>query len=421
MYYTYRFKEHQPAFYFVKIKDRTKKELGFFNMVGNVFNGTFKDKYHFFVVQVVKNADVNNTNQKQYLVTSAMNDGDVNMSWNDLLKIEPRLSGLEEIFKPVALTPDEENDSNEFSNKISDDTYCKLEYARKKRYLEIYVKLDKLLSDTQFNCSPDDLKNLYISFGVALSNNQYESIKTNSDLFKRYKQTSKKVVEESLKNTNVILGITQILVLDENYRANILNGLTNAKISLFLKSFVDDEVESVATLIIQYKKDSLSDLEINNLLRYSKDDIIPNLILKYKKDSLTNDNINYLMEYSQSDKIAGLIFEYYKNIFTAENIFNLLRHTKNRDNTAIHIIEHMRDKLTDRDIFNLMDFSKDKFNIAIHIIENMRDKLTANNITSVFGYSNDRSKIATLILKYKKNGLSNIQFEILRKHANANK
>ncbi len=173
MYYTYRLKDHQPAFYFVKIKDRTKKELGFFSMMGNVFNGQFKDKYHFFVMQVLKNANISNENQQQYLVTSAMNDGDKKMSWSDILKIEDRLSGLQHLFKPIPLSKEEEEDYNKYINGISDEEYCKLPYEKKRRYIDVYVKVDKLLTDGQFACTPEDLKNLYVGLGIGLSENQF--------------------------------------------------------------------------------------------------------------------------------------------------------------------------------------------------------------------------------------------------------
>lgn len=50
MYNTYRFREHEPTFYFVKVKDRTKKEFNAWNIMKTTFSGSFKDKYHFFVV-----------------------------------------------------------------------------------------------------------------------------------------------------------------------------------------------------------------------------------------------------------------------------------------------------------------------------------------------------------------------------------
>ncbi len=196
MYYTYRMKEHEPAFYFVKIIDRTKKELGLWNIIKSSFNGEFKDKYHFFVVQVIINANIDNQDQEQYLVTSAMNDGDQTMSWNDLLKIEPRLDGLQKYFQPQALTSEESEIYDRFSDGISNKEFCKLSYEFKRKYLDIYVRINKNISDEQFECMPDDLKNLYISFGVGLTIIQYNSIKNNPKLLKRYKEIAQRMIEQ---------------------------------------------------------------------------------------------------------------------------------------------------------------------------------------------------------------------------------
>ena len=60
--------------------------------------GKFQDKYHFFVIQVIRYANPKDHSQKQYIVTSAENDGDKEMSWDEIIKIEPRLQGKEETF-----------------------------------------------------------------------------------------------------------------------------------------------------------------------------------------------------------------------------------------------------------------------------------------------------------------------------------
>ena len=76
MYKNYRYQGYEPSFYFVKNLERMNKikELS-------------DDKYCFFVVQY--------NNRGKYFVTSALNDGDNEMSWENVVKLEPLLQGKE--------------------------------------------------------------------------------------------------------------------------------------------------------------------------------------------------------------------------------------------------------------------------------------------------------------------------------------
>lgn len=214
MFYTYRYKEHRPSFYFVKNLEKTKAEFGMWNATKTVFSGKWRDKYHFFVVQVLKNANLNDQRTQQYIVTSAQNDGDKQMNWSDLLRIEPKLQGLQNIFAPTPLTPDEQKEYERFKNGIDDATFEKLNYNDKDRYLDIAVKIDKPLSDVQFQSLPNDLKNKYVGFGVGLSNNQYGMIEHDRPMVRRYKDITIKKVEELLKsNQNIPLKPTEIDIL----------------------------------------------------------------------------------------------------------------------------------------------------------------------------------------------------------------
>ena len=186
-------------FYFIKDKERTEKEFGVWNMTKNLFNGSFKDKYHFFVVQTLKDSDLNNPNKKQFIVTSAMNDGDEQMSWNELLKIQPKLKGLEKVLAPKPISGEEKEDINKFRKGLSDQDFAKLPYKKKDRYLDIYIKRNVKLSDVQFASMPKDLKNKYLSFGVGLSNGQLEMIRGDKKLVKRYRQITDRKLEEFIK------------------------------------------------------------------------------------------------------------------------------------------------------------------------------------------------------------------------------
>jgi hypothetical protein len=253
MYNTYRYRDHEPAFYFVKIKDRAEKELD--NWGNNKFNGIFKDPYHFFVVQTKKNANINDENNKQYFVTSANNDGDKNMSWNDIISIEPRLSDLQYLFIPKPLSDEEKKDYEMFKNGLSDEEYCKLSFEKKQNYINIKLKL----TDKQFECSPDDLKKLYIGMGIPLSDKQYNAIKDNPPLMKRYLQMSNRLIEEANKRPSLINVIKpnqfkiadKILLktfLNRYYKENIYtqeNGLVKITVNYFYFNFINKNGELI--------------------------------------------------------------------------------------------------------------------------------------------------------------------------------
>jgi len=141
MFYNYRLERHEPAFYFVKRKKAMDKEFSIWNTVGKVFGGNWNDKYHFFVIQVVKNADINNQTKNQYYVTSAANDGDKPMNWDNILEIAPELNGLQYIFTPKPLTEKEREKIDKYKNGLSDEEFAKLPYKEKEYYIAQIISL----------------------------------------------------------------------------------------------------------------------------------------------------------------------------------------------------------------------------------------------------------------------------------------
>ena len=239
MFYTYRFKPYQPAFYFIKNKKLAEKEFGVWNMTKNVFKGKFKYPYHFFVIQVPKNLDINDNEIEQYIVTSANNDGDKQMSWNDILKKNPSFSksNIKEILEPKPLTTEEAKKINTFKNGISDSEFDKLPYESKRDYLDIYPTIGKPISYRQFYSLPNDLKNLYVSYGIGLSEAQYEDIKNDKALLKRYVEITKRKFEEYNKNNNnrLKLNYTELLTLPDNDVKEYLNKQSTDELKKFAK------------------------------------------------------------------------------------------------------------------------------------------------------------------------------------------
>lgn len=248
MFYTYRFKPYEPAFYFVKDLKLTEKEFGIWNMTKNVFNGQFKHKYHFFVIQVPKNAKMDDTTTDQYIVSSANNDGDTQMSWQKILKINPKLQVIREVLEPKPFTPEEREKNERFKNGISDEDFKRLSYENKRSYLDIYPTIARPITPGQFFQLPDDLMNLYVSFGIGLDDHQFNFIKNKKDILKRYAQISKRKLEEYLKNENnnrnrLKMHYTELIVLPDADIKSYLESLSEKEINIFIHQFGEDKFE----------------------------------------------------------------------------------------------------------------------------------------------------------------------------------
>jgi len=181
MYNRYRYGYTQPAFYFVKDIEATEKEFS------KPFSGTFENPWHFIVIQVTRDGE--------YIVTNSNNDDDASMTWNEIVKHQPKLAGMEEYFKSVPLTDREVNLYNKFRDHVPDDEFKKLNYQDKSFYLDVSVP-NSALTDSKFFDLPDDLKNKYISFGLELTDDQYAYVKSKPALLKRFIELSIRKFEE---------------------------------------------------------------------------------------------------------------------------------------------------------------------------------------------------------------------------------
>jgi hypothetical protein len=188
MYNTYRYKENEPSFYFVKDVKAAAEEFE------DNFAGEFKNPWHFFVVQATSYPD-------QFIVTNANNDGDTPMTWEELVDIVPKLDGLQNYFKHVPLTSTEKEQYKKFADGIDDVTFVKLSYEDKEAYLDVAIPNNEL-TDVQFASLPPDLKNKFIGFGIGLTDGQYEMIKSDKNLMKRYYQISIRKYKEYKKDNN---------------------------------------------------------------------------------------------------------------------------------------------------------------------------------------------------------------------------
>ena len=274
MFYTYRFKPYEPAFYFVKNLKLTEKEFGVWNMTKNVFQGKFKYPYHFFVIQVPKNVDIENDESDQYIVSSANNSGDEQMSWKSILKISPKLNTIKGVLKPKPFTPEEREKNERFKNGISDADFAKLSYEDKRSYLDIYPTIARPITYKQFAHLPEDLMNLYVSFGIGLDEEQFNLIKTNKDLMKRYAQISKRKLEEYLSRENhyqrrqLRMAYTELIILPDEDIKKYLESLDQKDINQFINDYGEDKLE----LLYKHLPDNFSNehKSIRQLLALAK-------------------------------------------------------------------------------------------------------------------------------------------------------
>jgi hypothetical protein len=302
LYQAYRYKEHEPAFYFIKNIQKTKKEYGIWNLAKTTFSGRWNDKWHFFVIQVPNNIQ-DDPNKQQYFLTSASNDGDNLVSWNQITEIEPLLIPLKHILSPQPLTSQEREDYNRFKNGVDDETFKKLNYREKDKYLDIYVRVNRGLTDAQFENLSPDLKNKYIGFGPDLTDNQFKIVKQDKNLLKRYKDIITRMVENDNAEVRKVVvkykqlhnfpELMEILVNDSNkdvrYNLTLNQNLTPEVI----KKLANDSDDHVRENIAQNKNLTPEVMKIyandsNRFVRYNlaqNQNLIPELMEKLANDS----------------------------------------------------------------------------------------------------------------------------------------
>ena len=289
MFYNYRLGYNNPAFYFVKDVEATQKELSSIEK----FTGKFNDKWHFFVIQVLKTANINSLTDKNYVVTSANNEGDVPMSWNEIVKIQPKLNGLQREFLPKPLSDDELVVLNKYQNGLTTRQFVKLSYNEKERFLDVYPKVSKPITDEIFNALPYELKNKYIGMSIGLSDGQYDSIQSDKNLLKRYLQMVEKKFEVWLKHPYQIKFVNN--ELDILIKYNILNKhvdkLTSFNVDELFLLYYSPNIQQTIDILLN------SGLDINKILTARNVEKLlrvfsPNIQLRQRTiDILLNKNV----------------------------------------------------------------------------------------------------------------------------------
>ena len=205
------------------------------------------DKWHAMVIQVGERGPKEEPGKKYY-VTSATNDGDIWRDWKEVLKIQPKLKGLEHLFIFHPFTEDEEilqqitGQANAESFKKYTSFKVKRAYIRtgKNIYKEDYAKLDAVLQYAYINLrSPNAedanggtmLKKLMTPFADSNIQTDY-SDKTNlaKNVGLRPNTTSEDVINVLIDNPTIAASKdTQIYTRWSSFIRDIIKGIGVAK------------------------------------------------------------------------------------------------------------------------------------------------------------------------------------------------
>jgi hypothetical protein len=137
MFFGYRMRLNEPVFYFIFDEDKPKDDI-----------------YHAMVIYINK--------EGEYYVASSENTGDEEMSWYEIEKIQPKLKGLEKLFKHIPLTAEEKEDYKKFRFEIDAYEYEKLTYTEKEKY----IGFGHDLTEKQIRVTPKQLVSKYATTTV---------------------------------------------------------------------------------------------------------------------------------------------------------------------------------------------------------------------------------------------------------------
>ena len=318
MYTRYRMGEGEPSFYFVKRKKSMEEEFTHWDK--NEFEGTFVDKWHFFVLQVLKD--------NSYIITSANNDGDKRMNWDGVIKVAPELNDLRGYFKNVLLTDEEKSNYVKFKSGLTDEEFSKLTYTNKSYYIDVGTDLSKRLSDNKFLNLPEDLKNKYINLGIGLTDNQFNSIKDNPKLSRRYSEITDRVIKDYISNDFFI----SPRITKSQYE--FVSDESKKELDDRLNHDVNHSLNNIGSLFQMMKRD-INDEEKLTQERFDMiSNAIPNVFLIEKfstkdfflknKENIFKLSVIFLFfrpksEFLEFLEFLGLTFDEFKNTLTKED------------------------------------------------------------------------------------------------------
>jgi hypothetical protein len=396
MYNTYRYAGNEPSFYFVKDVAATKEEL---RKPFDPEKG-FTNKWHFFVIQKTGTG---------YIVSSANNDGDVAMSWDEILKIEPKLEGMEKYFQHVPLSDKEREVYTRFKNGIPFNEFVKLSYEDKESYLDIAGV--KRITFEFFAVLPRDLKNKYIGFGLGLDKDEVAEIYNDPKLMQWMNQKSFERHKSRVDGEPF-----PFLFSDEYYYENNeekfkeLMGGTDA-MSWPIFGYIDNNIkdpDKYIDKIIKFKGKDLSDTNINQILYAVKDkDKYIDWAINVKGNDLSDSNIESMLRHAKDkDKYIDWVINVKGNDLSDSNIGDILRHAKDKDKYIDKIIKFKSNYLSNSNIEIMLRRAIDKDKYIDWVIKFKSNYLSDSNIEDILLRAIDKDKYVDYFIKFKGKDLS---------------
>ena len=302
--------------------------------------------------------------------------------------------------------------------------------------MDVYVRSGRGLYDNQFAVLPDDLKNKYIGFGVGLTDEQYELIKSNRKLLKRYIDvTIEKIKNSNEQNTHVDFQPSEVEIFSNHPElvkelsdVNVINFLDSAKNTDEMAKFIinnkNELTDGDVYYLIHYATNkyeiaqALGSENINKLNSDAVFTLLRNVENKNEMaEALGSENINKLsgnsvrdlLNYAQydgatnTDEMANILGSENINKLTRTNVFDLLYEAENKDEIAKALGSENINKLDADDVRILLMHAPSYEKMANILGSENLSKLSDDNIHDLLkinGYSRD--EIAKIIINYKK-------------------
>lgn len=173
MFFSYRMRLNEPAFYFVFDKDKPKKH-----------------KYHAVVIYV--------DNKNDFYLSNAFNEENLNISWEEIVNKIPKLKDLKKLFKHKPLSKSEREDYEKYKRRVDDETYNKFTLEEKYKYF----KFGNSLTDKQQDMTPDDLIRVYAKhFPTNISPNTWNNRLKSGD--------KRKIIQDVIDEQNTAADATK--------------------------------------------------------------------------------------------------------------------------------------------------------------------------------------------------------------------
>lgn len=162
------------------------------------------NKNYLGALQVVRD---NNTG---YRLTNVLNDGDKEMTWEDLVKLYPKLEGQQELFKFVEFDEDAELENRNIIGRITETEGNRFEFRRMERkYKKAFIQRGGVISKSHSWRSMDrNLRDLYI-LGTETNNvlDRFQTFELMSEVKKvgsEYNQLDKRLKRIGLNGVSMI-------------------------------------------------------------------------------------------------------------------------------------------------------------------------------------------------------------------------